>query len=117
MAECKDELVRRDALHGEEQAGGDCVVVSLEAHRRWRSRHLWDETRDFNDEPDPLIDGEGWIPEWSAAEEKTETVLKQEPSLCLAGMVALTAFGLIVGLYWVFTAAMAALVDFSFAYL
>jgi hypothetical protein len=110
MAEYTDEFSLRRLKSDEEGPQEYGVVVCLQAHRRWRSQRSSDHCGDIADEIDPL-GAQSWHSVQSATE---EIVLIREPSLWLAGSVALISFALIIGLYWAFTTAIVRLLDFSF---
>ncbi|MDK1374751.1 MULTISPECIES: hypothetical protein [unclassified Sinorhizobium] len=92
------------------------VVVCLSSHRRWRSRNLWDRTCDLADEADPLRGEESWSPRPAVVENETEILPIGEPSLWLAGLVALISFASIIGFYWALTATIKVGITLSLAH-
>lgn len=113
MAEHKDEFTLFSSKHGEDGLPRHGVVVCLASHRRWRARHCLGPGN-FPDNRDMSIEDECWRAMPPATGERGD-LMTQEPSLWLAGLVALISFALIVGLYWGFAAGLTMLLRFTVA--
>jgi hypothetical protein len=113
MKEYEDKLSLRTFEHVEDALQTRGVVVCLSSHRRWRSRMHGDRAADVADETWPLIGEDSWRSLATAVEDKTERATLREPSLLLAGSVALISFASIVGFYWAFLTAMKAVIALS----
>lgn len=114
MIEDQNEATSRSQSPSEITPERRGVVVSLAAHRRWRSESLW-VGADF-DHGSERVECEGtWVPEDECAE-GTAVAAAQEPSLWFAIVAGISTFASIIAVYSAFVSAVRALVNLSFIY-
>lgn len=116
MIEYENQLSSRSVKHVEDRSEKRGVVVYLSSHRRWQSRTCWDRADYLAGQTDPFYDEESCSPPLPVIAGNTEIPAIREPSLWLAGLVALISFASIIGLYWACTLAIEQVIALSFAH-
>jgi hypothetical protein len=118
MIEDKNEASLRRAGPDEDPNERRGVVISLAAHRRWRSQCLSSEI-DFDEVCEGLEWEPDWAPDWAHEEELPErpvVAATREPSLWLAVVAGLSALMSMVAVYWAFVTAIRGLFSLSFVH-
>lgn len=114
MIEDKNEASLRRAGPDEDPTERRGVVISLAAHRRWRSQCPSSDI-DFDEVCEELE----WEPDWVLEEELPErpvVAATREPGLWLAVVAGLSALMSMVAVYWAFVTAIRGLLSLSFVH-